>query len=235
MESGPASRKAARKCWLRIVFILMACLAALLASVAFGRPLAPSASRTNRPDSNTETQLAVRVYNYAQIDPPSLVLSEKVAAAIFERVGVRMVWIDCPLSAAQSQAYGGCLTDMRPADLVLRILPRYMAEKLRIEAEPLGYAQPCSDRDPACEVTVFYYRVDELAAMGYRADRILGYVIAHEMAHVLIGPGHSAEGIMRAIWSSNDLQRMSWGLRVDFTSEESELLRSAIMRRAKAQ
>jgi hypothetical protein len=85
---------------------------------------------------------------------------------------------------------------------------------------------------PACELTVFYHRVDELATNGYRADLILGHVIAHEVAHVLIGAGHSEAGIMQGEWSRYDLQRISWGLLLDFTEKQSVQLRSAVLRRA---
>lgn len=120
---------------------------------------------------------------------------------------------------------------MGTADLVLRILPREMAAKLHSSAESLGFAQTCSNTEPACELSIFYDRVDQLATKGYRADRILGYAIAHEMAHVLLGRGHSEEGIMRGQWTPSDLQRISWGLRMEFNELESRRLRYAALRR----
>jgi hypothetical protein len=187
----------------------------------------------SHPASTPGEKLTLRVYNYAQIDPVSLARSERVTAAILENVGVEIVWVECPLSPAQFRAYPACHSDMGTTDLVLRILSYYMAMKLPTPDEPLGFAQPCPESEPACELSVFYYRVDELAANGYRADRILGHVIAHEVAHVLIGPGHSEEGIMRGEWSRYDLQRISWGLLLDFTDDQSRQLRSAVLRRAK--
>jgi hypothetical protein len=53
--------------------------------------------------------------------------------------------------------------------------------------------------------------VDSCGIVRRRKGRIGGHVIAHEVAHVLIGPGHSEEGIMRGVWSPYDLQRISWG------------------------
>jgi hypothetical protein len=81
-------------------------------------------------------------------------------------------------------------------------------------------------------LNIFYHRIDELAAQGYRADRILGYVMAHEIAHILIGPAHSEEGIMRAGWTPRDLQHISLGLSLDFSGEQSRKLRLAVLRRA---
>jgi hypothetical protein len=179
-------------------------------------------------------KLTLRVYNYAHVDPASLDRSKKVAAAIFENQGVEIAWMDCALSTEQVSAYPACQAEMGAADLVVRILPREMAMKLRTTNDPLGFAQTCRENEPACELTVFSHRVDEMAIAGYRADLILGHVIAHEVGHVLMGAGHSETGIMRGEWSRDDLQRMSGGLLLDFTDQQSRQLRSAVMRRAVA-
>ena len=41
---------------------------------------------------------------------------------------------------------------------------------------------------------------------------VLGYLIAHEVGHLLIGPGvHSPHGLMKGKWSSKDLEEMQRG------------------------
>jgi hypothetical protein len=197
------------------------------------RHRATPATTVGHPAPTPDAKLTLRVYNYAHVDAMSLARSEKVAAEAFENLGVELVWVDCPVPKTHSRAYSACQSDMGPIDLVLRILPRHMAIKLAARDEALGSAQKCSEREPACELSVFYCRVDELAVEGYREDRILGYVIAHEVAHVLLGPGHSQEGIMRGEWTRNDLQRISWGIPMDFTSDQSKQLRYAVLRRMK--
>ena len=182
---------------------------------------------------NLDARSIIRVYNYARVDPGLLEGAKKVAAIIFENVGVQTAWVDCSVSPEgfQSPAYAACQSPMGPADLVLRILPQRMAEKLRSSEEALGSAQLCRESEPACELIVFSSRIDDLASKGYRAERILGHVIAHEVAHVLIGAGHSDEGIMRGEWSRHDLQCISWGLALHFTKAQSTQLRSAVLRR----
>jgi hypothetical protein len=187
----------------------------------------------NRRASGLDARLVLRVYRYARIDPELLEAAEKVAAEIFENVGIRTEWMECPATPGEAEAYPACQSEMGSADLVVRLLPQRMAEKIRASEEALGFAQTCPESEPACELSVFYARIDKLAADGYRADRILGYVMAHEVAHVLIGPGHSDEGIMRREWSPHDLQRISWGLTLDFTRDQAKRLRFAVQRRTK--
>src|SRR5262249_6954529 len=150
--------------------------------------------------STPTVRLTLRVYNYAALDSDTLSRSEKVAAGILEDAGIETAWIDCPLSKEQeeSPAYSACRSRMGRTDLVLKILPRRMAAKSRHRAESLGCGEACAETEAACELSVFYSRIDELATKGYRADRILGYVIVHEMVHLLLGPGHWSDGIMRA-------------------------------------
>ena len=193
------------------------------------------ATTTSHPVPSPDAKLSLRVYNYARIDPASLAISEQVAAEVFQNVGVAIIWVDCPLSQAQFAKYPACQVGMGTTDLVLKILPRYMAMKLAARDEPLGFAKPCPESESACELNVLYHRVDELATYGYRADRILGHVIAHEVGHVLLGSGHSYVGIMHREWSRYNLQRISWGLLLDFTDDQSRQLRSAVLRRAKPQ
>ena len=60
---------------------------------------------------------------------------------------------------------------------------------------------------------------------------ILGHVSAHEIGHLLLGPGaHGHDGIMRAGWSRQDLQQAAWGQLV-FTDEESGRLRATLISR----
>jgi hypothetical protein len=180
----------------------------------------------------TPGRLALRVYNYARANSLLLMRTRTVVSDAFAEAGVEIVWIDCPVDAkAHPLAYAACQSNTGPNDLVVRILSRRMGEKLRAPNEPLGFAQVCPESAAACELNVFYDRVEQLAVGGYRPDLVLGYVIAHEAGHVLIGPGHSEQGIMRGQWSAKDLQRISWGVRLQFTGEQSSELRSAVLRR----
>jgi hypothetical protein len=239
-STGALIARLMRKCHLALAFSLV--IGPILSiTPAFARPTPGNAFRRWAGPATAvvhaaptpDAKLTLRVYNYAHIDAVSLARSEKVAAEAFENLGVELLWVDCPVPKTHPRAYSACQSDMGPIDLVLRILPRQMAIRLAARDEALGSAQKCSETEPACELSVFYRRVDELAVEGYREDLILGYVIAHEVAHVLIGPGHSQQGIMRGEWTRNDLQRISWGIPMDFTSDQSKQMRYAVLRRMK--
>lgn len=180
-----------------------------------------------------DVNLTLRVYNYVPVDPEVLARAEKVTDAIFREAGIEIIWMGCTPLRGELPPRETCPSDMGAGDLVLRLLPRRMAIKLAAPKEPLGFAQECPETEPACELTVLYFRVDELAADGHRVEFLLGHVIAHEVAHVLIGPGHSEDGILRREWSREELRRISLGLQLGFSSEQSGRLQNAVLRRMK--
>lgn len=232
---GPASGLGSRNC--RLVAALILVVASVLPVRALaepspsGRARGTAARAGRRPIPSQGVRLTLRVYNYVPADPQVLARAEKVANAIFEELGIEISWMDCTPLRGELLPDPTCPSDMGAGDLVLRFFPRRMAIKLATPNEPLGFAQQCPETEPACELTVFYFRVDELAAEGRRPELILGHVIAHEVAHVLIGPGHSEDGIMRREWSREELRRMSLGLQLGFTSEQSRQLLNAVLRR----
>ena len=216
-------------------------IGSILPTRAFGQSAAGGRGRGRvelagigrRLPASAEAKLTLRVYNYASVDPEVLARAEKITEAIFEESGVGVSWMDCTPVRVETLPESACPSDAGASDLVLRLLPRRMARKLAAPKEPLGFAQQCPETEPACELTVFYFRVEELGADGHRPERILGHVMAHEVAHVLIGPGHSEEGIMRRAWSREELRRMSVGLELGFSSEQCRRIEEAVLRRGK--
>jgi len=60
---------------------------------------------------------------------------------------------------------------------------------------------------------------------------ILGYVLVHEITHVLQGVArHSKTGIMRAHWTENDLKQMG-SRELRFTAEDVQVIRQRLSRR----
>lgn len=73
--------------------------------------------------------------------------------------------------------------------------------------------------------SVFYHRAVDLEDenLAGRAE-ILGAMLAHEIGHLLLGrPSHSNTGIMRGVWSDQDLKNIVRG-RMWFTARDAKLL-----------
>jgi hypothetical protein len=113
------------------------------------------------------------------------------ASEIFRRIGVEIDWRigdSCP-------SFGE----------VIRISFSFVTpDTLRLGA--LAYAHPYE----GTRIVVFYDRVCQQAkARCLRMNRLLAYVLAHEIAHLLQGISrHSATGIMKAQWTADDILPM---------------------------
>jgi hypothetical protein len=80
----------------------------------------------------------------------------------------------------------------------------------RLPAEPnghgmlqLGYSLVNTQAGAGTLATMFVDRVEWLASQaGADAATVLGFAIAHEIGHLLLGTNaHAASGLMRAVWS----------------------------------
>ncbi len=146
---------------------------------------------------------------YVRSDPAvpmaTLAIAQQVAAKIFAGIGVPVRWRN-----GTPPENGGVAVGIRVQADVLGL-------------SPSGLAVTSPEKGLAI-ISVSYKRV----ASRYRHDRtpdVLGYVLAHEMAHVLQGAArHSGTGILKAHWDYKDYQEMDRG-RLAFASEDVMLIR----------
>jgi hypothetical protein len=204
-----------------------------LALAMFVASAALAAGEPDLADRNETLGITLRVYNYMHLAPAVLAGSEEITTAIFKQAGVEVAWVDCPLSPAQFEGYPACQEELGTRDFALRILARSAAAKLFTRDEPLGFAPRCHEDQRGCVLNIFYYRVDDLATQGRaRSERILGHAIAHEVGHLLLGlNAHSPAGIMRGIWSRDDLERMAWTYLL-FTPDQCKRMHTNLRSRA---
>ena len=90
----------------------------------------------------TSPKTTLHVYNYAPAPPKVLARAEEETTIIFGEAGVLTLWLDCPISMAEFDRYPACQQPSGPADLILRILPRSMAEREPPDDSTLGFALP---------------------------------------------------------------------------------------------
>lgn len=74
---------------------------------------------------------------------------------------------------------------------------------------------------------VFYGRVEkEVKNSACSAEALLGHVIAHEVAHLLLGKGHAPLGLMCAKWDLKVPRKAACG-RLWFGDDEAQRLHAA--------
>ena len=131
---------------------------------------------------------------------------------------VTVTWPACP-----------CASPLGSAELVVRIA----AAPPTSQPGSLGFSLVDMEKQTGTLATVFADRVHATAAMaGLDEGELLGRVIAHELAHLLIGSrDHGTHGLMRGAWSATDLAQQhaaEWRL----SRAEGIVIRQAIRRRS---
>ncbi len=131
--------------------------------------------------------------------------------------GVAVDWPRCP-----------CLSPVGSGELAIRIAAASPASA----PARLGFSFVDVGRKAGTLATVYADRVQAMAAIaGVDPGELLGRVIAHEIAHLLIGThDHSRRGLMRGEWRASELARQrpsDWRL----SRLEGRAIRQAIWRR----
>jgi hypothetical protein len=179
--------------------------------------------------ANAQNVLTVRVYDYAGLSDNTVRNSFALAARFFQRAGLQTRWVQCPTHPGERQRFPGCRGPASEQDLVLHLCPESM-EPPSLPPLAYGWAVP----EPGAPAHVCVRRVAQAASASLRESRpvslatLLAYVIAHEIGHLLLGPGtHSPGGIMKARWLPGDLHLMEMGA-LRFQSQQARRMRERL-------
>jgi len=168
--------------------------------------------------ASAETRrVVVRVYETGIGDVALRTAAIRTAASIVEMAGVFVEWYDCTDNGRRPV----CQDARRSGNFIARIMPTLTLSaplrKLSVEAlgaqgdaePPLGFAVVDPDTHAGKMATVFHDQVQAVARRtGVARSELLGRALAHEVGHLLLGVrGHSRSGIMRAVWTDDELTR----------------------------
>jgi hypothetical protein len=181
-----------------------------------------------------QPEITVRIYNYADAQETVLEKAKTEARRLLRTSAFDIRWIDCPVHPEQRERYRGCADAVSPADIVLRLVPRSMEPKEDLE-HALGFSLPFGGQ-PATRAYVLYDRVREKVRRyeGISEFSLVAYVMAHEIAHLLIGDDrHSPRGVMKAGWRQRELIDIERGI-MSFSRDELRLIETGVIQRLQA-
>jgi hypothetical protein len=156
-------------------------------------------------------KLSIVVYDSAHVGSKTTEYAEHVAGEILAKASIQSSWLAGPVEELGSlgmdfTAYAAkaCHPDLGQATVRLQILPHAPAG---LPAQALGFSLPCARS--GVQVTILADRVATVSeTAGPTFGRVLGYVMAHEVGHVLLqSDTHTTAGLMKGIWSKSDWQR----------------------------
>jgi hypothetical protein len=162
--------------------------------------------------------LVIGLYDYSELSAKQTVRLTETTGLAFAHSGIQVVWLHCRGALAKDSATA-CETGMRANEIMVRLEPGGSRSSNHNQAIPLGYAIVTVEGGNYASVFVPAVR-EQAAGFGLAFDRFLGYAVAHEAGHCLLGPSHSYAGLMRAAWDRKDAGQMS-RLSLNLTKQEA--------------
>jgi hypothetical protein len=145
------------------------------------------------------------IYDHARVRPETVAAAEDIVSVIFRRAGVHLIWREGFEYAAERRA----AVNPAPEDAATLVIKLQPAS----EAGRYGVRSVCGGIGFDSGAIVF--------VLGFDATR-LGYVMTHELGHILLGPNsHALVGIMHPILSQDDWQKAAQGT-LDFTRSQKQ-------------
>jgi len=173
-----------------------------------------AAATTGRAETR---RVVVRVYETGFGDASIRAAAIQTASSIVEMAGISVEWYDCTENGRRAV----CQDARRSGNFIARIMPtltsgaalrRPSVEALDAPSDsepPLGFAVVDPDTHAGKMATVFHDQIEAVVRRtGVARSELLGRALAHEVGHLLLGVrGHSRTGIMRAVWTDDELTR----------------------------
>jgi hypothetical protein len=146
-----------------------------------------------------DAQISIRVFTDTSVTDSVLTAAEDEAKFVLKTGGIEVTWKDCPKAP-------GCAAPVLSNQLIILIRPsKPDTFEGSVRGEILGNAAAPRDGS-GIYAWIWYDAVKSEARMAEITwPDLLGYVIAHEIGHLLLGPAHRAGTVMQARWGQQEL------------------------------
>jgi len=182
-------------------------------------------------DPSSRPTVVVRLFDYARL--PEAVLDKAISTArwVLREAGVETDWRTVGgREASHDREVRRADPDATP-ELRVELFGRGQTRALAQSSDVLGVSLLPVRGGQGFYAVVYVEEADALSRpSGVPLAVVVGHAMAHEIGHLLLGTrDHSAADLMRAQWSSTELQRAAQG-QLRFSEDESARLRRAVAR-----
>ena len=185
--------------------------------------------------AGAQTTITVRLYDYAGVGADVIEKAEVEAQRVLGTAEVRVRFVSYVLRDGHlERRHSTVMAPTTSADLLITVVPQDILG-LAADVQSLGYAMVIEGR-PSTRAFVLYDRVRQhFLKHPHTAEfGLLGHVIAHEIAHLLLGDvRHSPTGMMAALWLKKEMLRIEQGM-MAFSKDEVRRLQAGAIARLQA-
>jgi hypothetical protein len=166
-------------------------------------------------------QINVAICNLGGLNQQLVSHAKAETDLVYGLIGVQIVWRACDTFAAS-------ISQARSPWFVIRL----WNDKRTTSVGPASLdvmGEAFVDGPDEGTMADAYFQAIRATAELHNADAgvLLGYVVAHELGHLLLGPGHTPGGVMQRAWGQEQIEALRQR-RLRFSGESAERIRSAI-------
>jgi hypothetical protein len=174
--------------------------------------------------------VTIQIHDYWHVSIDTLTRARTIVTAMYEQIGVRTEWTGV---VTQSERHPGSPdrasnSRLPIAQVTIIILTPKMATRGHVEDGALGFAAVANEGMGRIAYAIYDRVRDTAAKSAMNEGDLLGFVMAHEIAHLLLPPAsHSGTGLMRGHWTVRDLQQTDV-LKLGFSPQQASSIRSML-------
>jgi hypothetical protein len=181
--------------------------------------------------------ITVHLFNLAGAQEGVLAQAMDITTGIYAEAGIPLRWVRQPAPIAKLGPGIPFRPNLTPTEVSIRLLPKHLSDQMvRPGSRWVGIAYPVGQNDFRYLATLLYDRV-ELAAQSLddvSMPVLLGYLMAHELGHLLLGPdAHARTTIMACPWDTTEFRVLRRG-QLRFNRHQATKLRSNVANRIEA-
>jgi hypothetical protein len=143
----------------------------------------------------------VRIYDAAGLDESERARAMDDARTMLTALNINVEWQHC--DARADNLHGWCAQAPAPGELIVRLV---RGPGRRAGRVVLGHALVNPASNHGTLATIFVDRIERIAGeVELDPWLIMGRVMAHEISHLVRGGVHTMAGLMKAVWTLEDL------------------------------
>jgi hypothetical protein len=177
--------------------------------------------------------VTVQIHDYWHVSNHALAHARDFVTATYKEIGVRTEWLGV---VQQNERHPGAAPrgttarDPVPiAQITVIILTPAMAARGHVEEGALGFAAVPEEGMGRIAYAIYDRVRDTAARAAMNEDDLLGFVMAHEIAHLLLPRGaHTESGLMRGHWNVRDFQQTDV-LKLGFSPQQASQMRNTLL------
>jgi hypothetical protein len=151
--------------------------------------------------------VTARIYDYVGIGQDQIDAAQQQVADTYRQIGVPMRWAQTARAADISAGRSEWPSDSGTM-LTIALIASGMGQRIQLPSNVVGYAAT----DPGGGGRMAFIVVDRTTHIAARGRlfhfHVLGAVVAHEIAHLLLPRrAHARSGLMRPSWNVSDFAR----------------------------